>query len=286
MRRSFLFAVLSLIALSSSAQLLWKVSGNGLEKPTFVFGTMHSASPSMIEQVTGLTEALEQCDVLIVEVNEPDESGTPIAFFAPRDSTIDKLLSPEQFNVVKAAVVNYYADADLDQICQLTPVFLRAAMEHDFIKEVFPDVKMGDGIDQGLQARAAAKGKPVEAFETSQDQYNFFAQASVSLKQQALDLYEDCTDVNYFQKFHDQCIAECRSYLNQELNTTITTNEDSSEDGKEILVSGRNRNWVEQLVKKMPRQSCLVVVGRAHLRGDDGLLQLLRDRGYTVEPMQ
>ena len=87
-------------------------------------------------------------------------------------------------------------------------------------------------------------------------------------------------------KFHDQCIAECRSYLNQELNTTITTNEDSSEDGKEILVSGRNRNWVEQLVKKMPRQSCLVVVGRAHLRGDDGLLQLLRDRGYTVEPMQ
>lgn len=286
MRRSFLFAVLTLIALSSSAQLLWKVSGNGLEKPTFVFGTMHCASPSMIEQVTGLTQALEQCDMLIVEVNEPDESGTPIAFFAPRDSTIDKLLSPEQFNVVKAAVVNYFADADLDQIWQLTPAFFRVVIEYGFAKEVFPDVKMGEGIDKGLQARAEAMGKPVEGFETSQDQYNIFAQAVASLKQQALNLYKDCTDVNYFQKLHDENIAKCRSYLDQQLNITITTNEDLSEDGMEILVSGRNRNWVEQLVKKMHGQSCLVAVGRSHLRGEDGLLQLLRNRGYTVEPVQ
>ena len=36
----------------------------------------------------------------------------------------------------------------------------------------------------------------------------------------------------------------------------------------------------------MPERACLVCVGAGHLPGEQGLLQLLRDRGYTVEPMQ
>jgi hypothetical protein len=36
----------------------------------------------------------------------------------------------------------------------------------------------------------------------------------------------------------------------------------------------------------MPERAALVCVGAGHLPGDQGLLQLLRDRGYTVEPMK
>ena len=36
----------------------------------------------------------------------------------------------------------------------------------------------------------------------------------------------------------------------------------------------------------MPERACLVCVGAGHLPGEQGLLQLLRNAGYTVEPMQ
>ena len=59
-----------------------------------------------------------------------------------------------------------------------------------------------------------------------------------------------------------------------------------SEEAMEALIYSRNRNWAEKLVKIMPERTCLVCVGAGHLPGPQGLLQLLRDKGYTVEPMR
>ena len=46
-------------AFSAQAQLLWKVEGNGLAKPSYIFGTHHVAPSDMISRVSGLTEALD-----------------------------------------------------------------------------------------------------------------------------------------------------------------------------------------------------------------------------------
>ena len=48
----------------------------------------------------------------------------------------------------------------------------------------------------------------------------------------------------------------------------------------------RNRNWMEKIEMTLPVQSVLIAVGAAHLLGPEGLIQLLRDRGYTVEPVK
>ena len=54
----------------------------------------------------------------------------------------------------------------------------------------------------------------------------------------------------------------------------------------EKLFTSRNKNWAEQLNTIMPQKSVLVVVGSGHLPGDDGLLDLLKRKGYTVEPVK
>ena len=48
----------------------------------------------------------------------------------------------------------------------------------------------------------------------------------------------------------------------------------------------RNRNWMDKITQTIPVQRVLVAVGAAHLVGEQGLIQLLRSRGYTVEPVQ
>ena len=52
-----------------------------------------------------------------------------------------------------------------------------------------------------------------------------------------------------------------------------------------MLLSNRNRAWMEQIPKMLADAPTLVVVGAAHLVGDEGLLSLLRQSGYTVDPV-
>jgi len=56
--------------------------------------------------------------------------------------------------------------------------------------------------------------------------------------------------------------------------------------GQEKLITGRNRTWAGILKDEMQTTPLLVVVGAGHLPAREGLLQLLRDAGYTVTPVK
>ena len=66
MKRSSLLLVLALFAIVANAQLLWKVSGNGLARPSYILGTYHLAPASMIDEIPGMQQALEGCDIVII----------------------------------------------------------------------------------------------------------------------------------------------------------------------------------------------------------------------------
>ena len=62
--------------------------------------------------------------------------------------------------------------------------------------------------------------------------------------------------------------------------------EDSTtEEEEEVLIYGRNANWMSQMPQMLREKSTLFVVGAAHLIGEKGMLQLLRNAGYVVEPV-
>ena len=66
----------------------------------------------------------------------------------------------------------------------------------------------------------------------------------------------------------------------------FTDSEFTAGENKAILLDNRNRNWVEQLSKIMPKTSVFVAVGAGHLPGEMGVIELLRKAGYTVRPLQ
>ena len=92
-------------------------------------------------------------------------------------------------------------------------------------------------------------------------------------------------------KFLEQSVALSEAYATQNLDRILTvitesTEGEDKEEALDALLYERNRAWVPKLVEMMPERACLVCVGAGHLPGPQGVLQLLRDRGYTVEPMQ
>lgn len=68
--KKFLTSILlvALTAISSNAQLLWKISGNGLEKPSYLFGTHHVAPISVLDSVPGFNEALSSAEKVYGEL--------------------------------------------------------------------------------------------------------------------------------------------------------------------------------------------------------------------------
>jgi len=51
------------------------------------------------------------------------------------------------------------------------------------------------------------------------------------------------------------------------------------------MLTDRNKDWMKHIPTYIKNKSTFIAVGAVHLSGEEGLIQLLRDAGYTVEPM-
>lgn len=294
MKRLSLLVALVMLALASQAQLLWKVSGNGLGRPSYIMGTYHFAPATMMEKIPGMAQAFEGCDVVVGEIDKEEMMNSEtqmkmgMAMMAPPDSTLDKLFSREDYAIVEKVFDKYFGSmgVKLSQMNMLKPSAISIQMQAMQAVKYFPNFSETDLIDMAVQTRANEMGRPSIGLETIEEQTAVLFDAP--LTEQAEDLLDACKKDDYFMV---QSSALVEAYMAQDLakiESIMTDPEIGGDDAEamDALIYDRNRNWVEKLVKMMPERAALVCVGAGHLPGDQGLLQLLRDRGYTVEPMQ
>ena len=113
--KKFLTSILlvALTAISSNAQLLWKISGNGLEKPSYLFGTHHVAPISVLDSVPGFNEALSSAEkvygeLIMSEAQSPAAQQLMMsAAMAPQDSTLTAVLTAAQTDSLNTMLQKY-----------------------------------------------------------------------------------------------------------------------------------------------------------------------------------
>jgi len=288
-----MIVAVALMAIGAQAQLLWKVSGNGLPRPSYIFGTHHLASASMLDSIAGMQEAIEGCDVVLGEIEKdslmsPDaQARIAQAMMAPPDSTLDRLLTPTQYATVERVFNKYFATmhVKLSQMNALKPNAISTQMQAMQALKYFNDFDASSQIDLAVQTRANDEGKPSAGLETVSEQIDLLYNGP--LTEQAEGLVETCKNDESFQL---QMAALSEAYMTQDLDKLQAVMTDATVGGSEAenerLIYSRNRRWVEKLVQLLPERAALVCVGAGHLPGEQGLLQLLRDRGYRVEPMK
>ena len=292
-RLSLIIAVLA-VALASQAQLLWKVSGNGLGRPSYIFGTHHMAPSTMIDQIPGINAAIDGCDIVVGEIEKDSlmskeaQMKMANAMIAPTDSTLDMLYTPTEYAVIEKIFDKYFGamGVKLAQMKTLKPNAISTQLQAMQAVKYFPNFDANNLIDIAVQDRANKAGRPSASLESLQEQIDLLFNAP--LTEQAKNLLEACRQDAFFQ---EQSSALAEAYMHQDLDKLMAVMTDAtmggeSEEAMEALIYSRNRSWAEKLVKIMPERTCLVCVGAGHLPGPQGLLQLLRDKGYTVEPMR
>lgn len=143
------------------------------------------------------------------------------------------------------------------------------------------------GMDRHLMARAASASKPTSGLETIDDQMK--AMDSVPYAEQAAGLDEFLEDpkkaVRQLQDMHGWWRSGDVARLDSEMRAEMAK---KTPESYKLLDVDRNNAWLPKLearLKASQSDDTLVVVGSLHLLGDDGLVEKLRAKGYTVERM-
>lgn len=280
-----------LAAVMGHAQLLWKVSGGSLKEPSYLFASYHLMPGSFVDSVPGLNAAIKRVDCALVEIeNEKMTAHATVKkmgewMIAPTDSTIDVLLSKEAYQIVDAVVKRYHGDfgISLDKLKTMRPSALEAQFQQLMAIKMLGGINPNNLLDSEVERRVEALGKPVHSLETVDFQLQMLF--GKPLNRQAADLLETCKNIDEVEQVFNDLHSAYTSQNFSKLMLAATNPVSMNEADMEQYCFQRNERWMPAITEAMKRGSVLVAVGAAHLGMEKGLIALLRQQGYTIEPV-
>ena len=294
MKRFLGLLLLGCIALGANAQLLWKVSGNGLAEPSYLFGTYHLSPVSIKDSIAALPQALDETaqvygEVIMADMMKPEFMvSMQQQMMLPKDTTLQSLFTPEQYNQVNQ-VAKEYMGVDLAMLAQLKPAAINQQLAVMICVKHTPGFNPQEQLDSYFQQQALQQGKKVGGLESAQSQIDVLLNKQ-SLRRQAELLYCAASDI---EKGVRQTKELIDAYARQDLEKMLQLMEeregtscDPNPEEWADLLDNRNRAWIKQIPTIMKEAPTFFVIGAGHLPGKTGLLGLLKELGYTVEPMK
>lgn len=300
--RKALFLTVALIAsfaFSAHAQLLYRISGNGLESPSYIVGTYHLAPASFADSIPGMSEAIENTQQVCGELDmmdafKPENAARLMqSQMLPEGVTLSSLLTADQLsrlNILLFEVLgtNLEDETFAAQVEKMKPVALSTTLSlAEYMKKTqsFNPMEL---LDNYFQMLALQNGKSVKGFETVDFQMDVLY--GTELPKQVEDLM--CM-VDHFEKvtrlvdritaaYFAQDFKQLEAVLEEELEGECA----ASPEEEAALLDNRNHNWIGMMPDMMTEKPTLFVVGAGHLCGDQGVLKLLEGLGYTVEGMK
>lgn len=289
MKKYWLILVFSLLGMQFlPAQLLWKISGKGLKKPSYLFGTHHLIPISFLDSVPNLYQAFNSCDVVVGEMvmdNIDASSKIQQAAIMPNHTKISNLITDSiQYQFVDKELKRVLK-MGLKELSTLNPTMILTMYEMELYKKAtgYTDNKQSDSF---FQLVAAQKGKKVIGLENIDQQISILfgngtlkrqAQVLVETLHQKDSVLQEIIHVNNLYKKGD--LKELWLLSNRKGNVI-----DMTDDEYANLVDDRNADWVKRLPYLMQNSPCFIAVGALHLPGNKGLIKLLEDEGYRVSP--
>ncbi len=278
---NMLTVILLLVSFQSitAQSLLWKVDGNGLTQPSYLYGTIHAVCPHEVNIDTLMKTAIASSEQLAFELNFGEENiGTKMqAEILMKDNlTIKDLVSAEAYEILD----QYFNDSlqmPLSSFERMNPVFL-GTMAWMSVLDCLPT-----SYEIELTNYAISNGKAILGIETLEEQLSYFD--SIPLKKQAEYLVMSISNI---EERNEEIILLNNAYADadiQALYETAYKGLKKLENGEYYLMELRNHKWIPRVESMINEKSTFIAVGAGHLGGMTGLINLLRNKGYKVTPV-
>lgn len=261
------------------SSLLWKVSGNGLEKESYLFGTIHIICKSDFVMDERISSAFESTEDLIMELDMSDPQlqlkMQQVSMNPGMKNIKEEIEAPLATSLDEFLLKNY--GAGLDQLGILKPFVLSSMV----LIKALPCPAI-ESYEAYFTEKAADLAMPIVGLETVEFQVGIFDEIPQDLQLQELG---KMLSEEYSQGEFQSMIS---AYLSEDLLAldNIMTSSGMMSEYRSVLLDGRNKTWIPTIEEAMKSKSVFVAVGAGHLGGELGVIQLLEDAGYSVEPIK
>ena len=277
-----LFMGLGVQAQKKDNTLLWKVTGNGLTSPSYLFGTMHLLCADDITLSDSLKNAIASSTNVYLELdmdNTMEMMGAMARMKMRNDTTLADLLAKDEYEQEKA----YFAQQK---------VLLPFSMLETYKPFLAASMLVGQGsscdhmisMEQLIMQETKKAGKKIKGMETMKFQMSLFDsipyifQAQQLLKMVQNTKADDGNEIKVLTEAY-------RSQKLEKMEDLIKEEDMGIKNFTEILLYRRNETWARNLDSILKEGPMVIAVGAGHLPGDRGLIKLLRKAGYKVTPV-
>lgn len=276
-RLFLLWLLLVSTAFADDTGLLWHISGKGTEG--YLFGTMHSEDP----RVTRLPQEVERhfaaAKTLVLEVSldEQSERAAAVQMLLPPKSSLTALVGEAMSRQVKEAMLTRGVPPEAAERLQLWATAMTLSM---------PAPQTGLVLDKLLYQQALASGKKFKPLESINEQIAIFT--ALTLDEQKELLRNVLEEYQGYPELFEQMTG---AYLSRDLTRLMKMSEEnpmSRDQSLQVkvmdrLLYQRNRRMAARIEPLLRQGGVFIAIGALHLPGEEGVIALLRQRGYQVE---
>jgi uncharacterized protein len=262
--------------------LLWKISGNGLDKPSYLFGTMHILCEDDAALSVNLKKAIKDCNHIYFEIdldNMMEILGTMKYLRMNDGKKLSELLSPEEYSRVEAYFKTNPAPIPLSMMTRFKPYFISS-----MIGEQMMTCEKKNGMEEQIMKESKQYDKEIKGLETIEFQASIFD--SIPYDKQAKDLVQYIDSIDSYKNVMVEMVDVYRKQDLEKMDDLMHKSDPGMEEYMDLLLYNRNRHWVQQMPDIMKEKTILFAVGAGHLPGDQGVINLLRKKGFTVTPVE
>jgi uncharacterized protein YbaP (TraB family) len=255
--------------------LLYKITGKDLKKSSYLLGTMHAVCASDFLLSEKVLKALDKCSIYYMEVDLG--SAQQIRLMEQQMSAMADIsggLSDSGKEELELILQNQF-DLSVNEVNQQGPLTLINRMTIDAID--CDEIKVAE---MELLKIAQEKGLKTGGLETALEQLDI-AQKVFTGK----EILRQLKSTGIYKELFDKMMKAYHSENLHDLSILANDTRFMSKRAYDILVINRNRRWAKSMPTLMESQSTFFAVGAGHLPGEEGLLQLLIEMGFAVNPV-
>lgn len=257
----------------NDSSLLWKIEGNGLQKPSYLFGTVHmicSDKFSMPDKVKAAIAATEQ-SYLEIDMDDPNMMAEAKKHMR-QETSISSLLSQTD-SLYADSLLKADLGIGLHQLNHVKPLIISAMLVQK--KFTCPIVSFESEIIKIVKS----ENRETYGLSSIEEQYSFLNK-----------IFDNKDFIPYLRTMHkfnmdsllsniqEAYIREDLASINQIMDEFSTSNPESYHQ----LLTVRNQLWGDRIPDVIRQTPTFIAVGCAHLSGPTGMISILKKKGYKV----
>lgn len=259
--------------------LFWQISGNGLEKPSYLFGTFHIIDSAYYIMEDKVNDKISHSEIIALEVDmdDPDFQKKTISVLMMENDSLDALLTQEEYHNVKS----FYAknlNMDLDNLKNIKPYYLSVMVGRLNV----PENTMS--YEQEIIKIAKGQDKEIIGISTVEKESEILVD-NIPLEMQASMLLDAIKELDHSKEIQGKML---KLYLEHDIYGIFNLIKEETADRDIIFLSmlpERHKIWIPNMIDIMKDHSCFFAIGVGHLAGKEGVIEKLRENGFTVKPV-